>query len=115
MKANRTFADIAARRKRYHPQAEGYGHVREWRGSFYQRMGWEEARRVIERQERTPRQILRVAPAATWAEIKTAYRRAALDSHPDRAALNGMTVEAATLAFQEIGAAFEVLEHEFGK
>jgi hypothetical protein len=29
--------------------------------------------------------------------------------------MNGMTVEAATVAFQEVNAAFEVLEHEFDK
>ena len=115
MKAKRSFADIAAARKTYNPEAEGYGDVRQWRGHFYQRMGWEEARRVIEQQERTPRQILAVGPTATWAEIKTAFRRAALDSHPDRAAMNGMTVEAAEELFKKISAAYAVLEHEFGK
>jgi DnaJ-class molecular chaperone len=115
MKAKRTFADIAAARKRYNPDVEGYGDVRQWRGHFYQRMGWEEARRVIEQQERTPRQILGVGTAAPWSDIRSAFRKLSMDFHPDRAILNRMTVEAATEAFKQISAAYAVLEHEFGK
>ena len=113
-KPRKTFADIAAARTHYDPSVEGYGNPRQWRGTFYQRLGWEKAQRVINEQARTPRQILGVGIFATWAEIKSAYRRLAMDFHPDRAAMNGMSVDAATVAFQEIGAAFEVLEHEFG-
>lgn len=113
-KPRKTFAEIAAERERYDPSVEGYGTPRQWRGTFYQRMGWEAAQRVINNQERTPRQILGVSISATWAEIKSAYRRLAMAYHPDRAATNGMSVEQATVAFQEINAAFEWLEHEFG-
>jgi DnaJ-class molecular chaperone len=51
----------------------------------------------------------------TWAEVRSAYRKLAMQNHPDRHVENGMTVEAATTAFQQIGAAYEVLAHEFGK
>lgn len=114
-KPKRTFADIDAARPRYNPGVEGYGSERQWVGNFYERMGWREAQRVIEAQERSPRQILGVGLGATWSQIRSAYRAAALNFHPDRAAQNGMTVDAATRAFQEIGAAYEVLEHEFDK
>lgn len=111
----KTFADIDAKRKRYNPGTEGYGSTRQWRGNFYERMGWEEAQRVIDSQQRSPRQILGLGLAATWDEIRGAYRRAALNSHPDRASMNGMTIEAATELFKEISAAYSVLMHEFGK
>lgn len=114
-KPRKTFADIAAARTHYNPEVEGFGSPRQWRSAFFQRMGWEKAQRIVDRGERTARQILGVGIFATWDEIRTAYRKLALDFHPDRAAMNGMTVEAATTAIQEINAAFEVLEHEFDK
>jgi DnaJ-class molecular chaperone len=114
-KPPKTFADIAAARTHYNPRVEGYGNSHQWRGTFFQRMGWEKARRIINEQERTPREILGVGLFATWQEIRSAYRKLAMDFHPDRAAMNGMSEDAATVAFQEIGAAFEWLEHEFGK
>jgi hypothetical protein len=44
--------------------------------------------------------------------VKAAYRRKAMDCHPDRIAVTGMTLDAATEAFKRIGAAFAVLARE---
>jgi hypothetical protein len=114
-KPRKTFADIAAARTHYDPAVEGFGTPHQWRSTFFHRMGWEKAQRIINEGKRTARQILGVGIFATWDEIRTAYRKLALDLHPDRAIMNGMTVEAATVAIQEVNAAFEVLEHEFDK
>jgi DnaJ-class molecular chaperone len=109
------FAAIAAKRERYDPEVEGYGDERQWRGTFYQRMGWEEAERVIREGGRTPRQILGLSLHCTWAEVKSAYRKLAMRCHPDRRMENGMTEKQATVEFQNLQAAYVVLEREFGK
>jgi DnaJ-class molecular chaperone len=112
---SRSFADIDARRRRYNPEIEGYGHPRQWRGDFGERMGWEEAYRVIHEQPRTPRDILGIPLHSTWQQVVSAYRKRAMECHPDRASQNGMTVEAATEAFKNLSAAYSVLAREYGE
>lgn len=114
-KPKKTFADIAAARKRYDPNVDGYGNPQEWTGAFHQRMGFEEAERVIHGQKQTPRQILGVAANAPWQDVVSAYRKAMLNNHPDRHELNGMTREAAEEASRQINAAYAVLAREYGK
>lgn len=113
-KPKKTFADIDAARKRYSPEVEGYGDASEWRDAFRERMGFEEAERIIHGQDQSPREILGVKLRATWAEIKSAYRKLVLEFHPDR-----VTGEVAKIKAEEmlkrINAAFAVLAHEFGK
>eukprot|EP00928_Gymnodinium_smaydae_P009504 TRINITY_DN1356_c0_g1_i1.p1 TRINITY_DN1356_c0_g1~~TRINITY_DN1356_c0_g1_i1.p1 ORF type:complete len:623 (-),score=150.68 TRINITY_DN1356_c0_g1_i1:53-1792(-) len=43
------------------------------------------------------------------ADIKTAYRKLALKMHPDKASMNGLTVEEATSRFQKIQEAYSIL------
>lgn len=114
-KPRRTFADIAASRKRYDPAAEGYGNPREWTGAFFSRMGFEEAQRVVSGQEKSPREILGVSERAIWAEITKAYKVKIVAHHPDRIATTGLTYEAAVEACKRINAAFAVLAREFAK
>jgi len=115
MKARRTFADIAAARKRYDPAKEGYGGPEEWNASFRERMGFEEAERIVSGQNLTPRQILGLKERVTWAEVTTMYRARILENHPDRIASTGMNYEAAVEATKKINAAYAILAKEFGK
>jgi|SRR5271166_6130289 len=113
-KPKKTFADIDAGRKRYSPEAEGYGDASEWRDAFRERMGFEEAERVIHGQNQTPRQILGVGKNTTWPEIKSAYRKLVLEFHPDRVVGEVAKIKAEE-TLKKINAAFAVLAHEFGK
>lgn len=53
--------------------------------------------------------LLGIAPSATPTEIKKAFRKASLEHHPDK---NPDDQEAASIRFQEISAAYEVLSDE---
>jgi hypothetical protein len=125
-KPKRIFADIDAARKRYNPEAEGYGNPSEWRGAFYQRMGFEEAQRVKEEAQaagkwRSEYRIIGdmagvvLGENSTWGEIKAAFRKAALNCHPDRAKGNGMSEETAKVKFQEVRAAYTILAERYGE
>lgn len=112
-KPRKTFAQMAAERPKYNPEVEGYGDPDEWRSAFKERMGLEEAQKVVG--SRSARELLGLALAATWAEIVKAYRAAMLRFHPDRASQNGLTQEEATQKTKEVNAAFAILAKEFGK
>lgn len=84
------------------------GNAESWRDAFHFTMGIGEAKRRVG--DNTPESILGIMPGASWVKIKSAYRRMAMDNHPDRAALNQMTVEEATERFKRIVAAYTVLE-----
>ncbi len=91
--------------KTYDPKTEGYGNSREWKGAFAERMGIDEARRVVA--DDSPYGILGVTDQATWDEIKSAYRKLVMQHHPDKGG------DAA--AFRRIQGAYEVLEHIYKK
>lgn len=114
-KAKRCFADIDAARKRYNPEVEGYGSPQQWTSSFYERMGVKEAESILYGSAATPRSILGVGIEATWGEITTAYRQKAMQTHPDRIAVTGMSLDEATEAFKTVSAAYALLCREFGK
>lgn len=108
----KTFAEIAASRRRYNPATEGYGNPDEWKGAFRARMGLGEAKEVLQGQG--PRAVLGVNDSATWDEIRRAYKKMALQHHPDRAE----GAEAKALAHKkilEINAAYAILADEFGQ
>ena len=114
-KQKSAFAKIDAKRKRYNPDLEGYGDPEQWRRSFSDRIGFEEAQGILRNKKRDARELLGVSLTATWGEITKAFRKKAMAYHPDRVRVTGMTVEDATEAFREIKAAYTVLAHEYGK
>jgi curved DNA-binding protein CbpA len=75
-------------------------------------MGFEEADRIIHSQPRSPREILGVGVNSSWSAITKAYRMKAMECHPDRMALTGMTKEGAEEAFRIVRAAYGVLTSE---
>ena len=110
-KTKQSFADVFSKYKTYDPAAEGFGSPSEWQGAFHERMGVEEARETLG--ARGPRQVLGVSSAASWDEIKRAYRRLALEHHPDRATTDEAKVRAHK-KLKELNAAYALLRHEFG-
>ena len=114
-KPRKTFADIKAGYTHYDPQVEGYGSPEKWNQSFYVRMGFEEAQRVVHGTKKTPRSFFDLGRDCTWQEVKSAFRREAMNCHPDRCIVNNMTKEEAERRFKELTAAYWVLAREFGE
>lgn len=95
--------------KTYDPKVEGYGTPNQWRGNFSYRMGAEQAREILQAQRLTPYEILGVKFGCGADEISKAYRRKAMECHPDRCIVNNMTVEEATEKFKILSAAYTKL------
>jgi hypothetical protein len=123
-KPKKTFAEIDAARKRYNPKVEGYGNAAEWRGAFYERMGFEEAQRVKEEAQKSGKwrseyRIIGemagevISEGSVWNEIKAAFRKAALNCHPDRSAVHGKSKEVAEAEFKQVNAAYTILERKY--
>lgn len=91
--------------KTYDPKVEGYGSPHDWKDSFHERMGIDEARRVVNK--KSPYDILGVTKESTWDQIKKAFRQLAMQHHPDKGG--------DPTAFREVRAAFEVLESVYSK
>ena len=68
--------------KTYDPSTEGYGSASEWRRSFKAKMGLDEATNIMKL--RSPYDILGLALDATLAQAKAAFRKLAMEYHPDR-------------------------------
>jgi len=111
----KTFQERLAAYPTYDPEAEGYGNPQDWNAAFFERMGFEEAQRVVSKQDKSPRQILGLGPRASWPDVVKAYRTRVIASHPDRIAVTGMTYDAAVDATKKINAAYSLLAREFGK
>jgi len=65
-------------------------------------------------QENSPYFILGIGEEATWLEVKRAYRKAILRSHPDKRNKD-MSEQEARIKFLEVQRAFEVISKERGK
>ena len=112
--ASGSFDKLFASYKRYQPEVEGYGDSSQWSKAFTDRMGFEEAERIIHGQDQTPRGILGVGKKATWEEIKKAYHRLVMEVHPDRCILTGLSKTEAEERFKKVQAAYSVLAHQYG-
>lgn len=93
---------------RTYDTSEGFGNPQEWVSSFYQRMGFDKAVEVLG--EDDPLVILGLNAAATWDDVKKAYKKLFLFWHPDR-----NKAENAEEMTKKINAAYEVLEQRYGK
>lgn len=91
--------------KKYNPAEEGFGNPDQWRGAFFDRLGFEKAVEVLGSDD--PLVVFGLQRDASWADVLVAYRRLAREHHPDL----GGTKE----AMQKVNAAFEVLERRYGK
>lgn len=83
---------------------EGYGDPYSWRKEFFHTMNKDEAKAFLN--EKDPYEILDISKSATKAEIKAAYRKKAMEWHPDRK--GGDTNESMEM-MKRINAAYSIL------
>lgn len=98
--------------KRYNPEQEGYGDSSEWKGAFNKRMGFDEANKILSGQNQSPFEILGLAASVSFDAVRKAYRKLAIENHPDK---HPTEQEKYTAIMQKINAAYVVLEKRFGK
>src|SRR5271168_5058726 len=101
----------------YNPAEEGYGSAHEWAATFNVRMGFKEAQaQKAKRGWKSDYKIIaelsgvHIDENSMWAEIKSAFRKAAMNCHPDRTAIHGLSKEEAGEKFRDAQAAFTMLE-----
>jgi len=70
--------------KTYNPDVEGYGDSYQWKQAFNQRMGFEEAKVILNNSKEDAYSILGIVIGATLDEIKKAFRKMAMKFHPDK-------------------------------
>jgi hypothetical protein len=113
-------------RPRYDVNKHGLGDARQWNQAFYARMGFEEAQRVRDAAQKNgtwkpEHKILADAAGiflddkSMWSQIKTAFRKAAMNVHPDRITETGMTFDDACEKFKEVSAAYAILAKKYGE
>jgi DnaJ-domain-containing protein 1 len=90
--------------KTYNPRKEGYGNADDWRGAFFERLGFDKAVEVLG--EDDPMVLFGLREDASWEDVCRTYRRLARENHPD---LGGSVT-----MMKKINAAFEVLERRYG-
>jgi hypothetical protein len=62
---------------------------------------------------RSPYDVLGVREHASWSEVKSAYRAAMMNLHPDRVSQTGIDPKTATARTQEVNAAYVELENQW--
>lgn len=70
--------------KTYNPETEGYGDSSQWKNAFNQRMGFDEAKTILNNSNEDAYSILGILVGATLDEIKKAFRKMAMKWHPDK-------------------------------
>lgn len=63
--------------------SEGFGSAQSWKQAFKQRMSSEDAKIILDKQTKSPWDILGVTKEATQEEIKKAFRELMKKLHPD--------------------------------
>lgn len=81
------------------------GNPAEWRGEFFDRMGFDKAVEILGSDD--PMVVFGLDGSATWSDVVKVYRKLAIKHHPDK----GGDVE----LMKKINAAYEVLEARFKK
>lgn len=114
-KPPKTFAEIDAARQRYNPKVQGYGNPDQWKRALWDRLDMTDAETIVFATGKSARKILKVYRSATWSEVRSAYKREAFATHPDRILISGMTKEEAEMRFKEVKAAYTVLAGAYGK
>jgi hypothetical protein len=71
------------------------------------RMNTDEAVRIVASAGRTPYDILGVRPGSSDADLKRAFRKRAMESHPDRMNQHGLSKAEAEARFKEVSAAYK--------
>lgn len=103
----------------YDPSVEGYGSEADWCSIFNVRMGFAEAqdwKASSKRKWGSDWTVLGdiagvyIDENSMWSEVKNAFRKAAMNCHPDRVTQHGKSVEVATAEFKDASAAFAMLE-----
>jgi DnaJ-class molecular chaperone len=105
LKTTKPKKDFMSGYKTYDTSA-GYGSPKQWRASFSDRMGMDEAVEIMGKQSETPFAILGIAKNASAEEIKKAYRKLAIKWHPDKNPDNKAEAEK---MFIKIKAAYTIL------
>ena len=90
----------------YNPAVEGYGSPDEWKDSFRERIGLNEARETFGASD--PLKFFGLPVGATWKEIKVAFRKMAIVWHPDHN--RGPDAQA---MMRKINAAYTILEDQY--
>lgn len=92
--------------KTYNPSEKGYGNVSEWGRAFDERMGVDEAKKVLD--DDNPLVIMGFTKLPSMDELKSAYRKLMKIHHPDVVGGNAGTA-------MKIIAAYAVLEDRIRK
>lgn len=113
--------------EKYDPSVEGFGNEAQWTRLFNMAMGFEEAQEFRREQQKKGRRWnsevhiiadmagVDLAEDAVWSAIKSAFRKATMNCHPDRSAVHGKPKVQADEEFKEISAAFVILKHQRGE
>jgi DnaJ-class molecular chaperone len=88
-----------------YPQYEGnYGSTDDWANAFRQRFSNTEIKEILK--DESPWSILGLSPGASQDQIKQAFRRKAVETHPDRNPGIDRSI------FQKVNAAYQTLRTE---
>jgi hypothetical protein len=103
MAGKKGFMDVYT--KKYDPSKRGYGNPDKWKDAFDIRMDRDVAKGILANKD--PYDVLGIPKTANKYEIKSAYRKLAMEFHPDR-----NPNKDTTKIFQEIQAAYEMLRED---